>query len=49
MIGGIAIAIDAASTEPHSCECGEKSESGGRSFAEAASTEPHSCECGELR
>ena len=36
-----------ASTEPHSCECGEKSNPLQTSSRLLASTEPHSCECGE--
>ncbi len=36
-----------ASTEPHSCECGEEVEVVEEVFVALASTEPHSCECGE--
>ena len=37
-----------ASTEPHSCECGEASLGAVIDDFIQASTEPHSCECGEL-
>ena len=38
-----------ASTEPHSCECGELLGAGLlTNDRNRASTEPHSCECGEL-
>ena len=36
-----------ASTEPHSCECGEDAGFALVAAEAAASTEPHSCECGE--
>ena len=38
---------EGASTEPHSCECGEKPEIICHGSIGRASTEPHSCECGE--
>src|SRR5690606_31042248 len=37
-----------ASTEPHSCECGEVVRSMRGFIRPDASTEPHSCECGEV-
>ena len=37
-----------ASTEPHSCECGEQLPTDVTDWVRKASTEPHSCECGEI-
>ena len=41
-------AVMAASTGPHSCECGEGGADDDQDGSGCASTGPHSCECGEL-